>query len=164
MEKTEKFTYLKIREAKLTENKNTYVVEGYATTWNNEYPVFDWIEDFGFIEFYESFERGAFAKSINARAGKEKKNSIKMLYQHDRKQVLGTPTLEEDEIGLKFHWEMTGTGRATTSMPSPGGRTSDSYLTASSVMFLPFRAKARHTFPSRARRCQAKNRLPSVAG
>ena len=42
MEKTEKFTFLKIREAKLTENKNIYVVEGYATTWNNEYPVFDW--------------------------------------------------------------------------------------------------------------------------
>lgn len=106
MEKTEKFTFLKIREAKLTENKNIYVVEGYATTWNNEYPVFDWIEDFGYIEFYESFERGSFAKSINARAGKEKKNSIKMLYQHDRKQVLGTPTLEEDEIGLKFHCEI----------------------------------------------------------
>ena len=58
------------------------------------------------IEFYESFERGSFAKSINAREGKEKKNSIKMLYQHDRKQVLGTPTLEEDEIGLKFHCEI----------------------------------------------------------
>ena len=106
MEKTEKFTYLKIREAKLTENKNTYAIEGYAATWINEYPVFDWVEDFGFIEFYESFERGAFAKSINARAGKDKKNSIKMLYQHNRNQVLGTPTLEEDEIGLKFYCEI----------------------------------------------------------
>jgi len=30
-----------------------------------------------------------------------------MLYQHNRTQVLGTPTLEEDEIGLKFHCEIS---------------------------------------------------------
>ena len=65
MEKTEKFTFLKIREAKLTENKNIYVVEGYATTWNNEYPVFDWIEDFGYIGFYESFERIKYFMQLN---------------------------------------------------------------------------------------------------
>ena len=27
-----------------------YVVEGYASTWGNEYPVFDYLDDLGFVE------------------------------------------------------------------------------------------------------------------
>ena len=107
MEKLETFNLLQIREAKVSEVDDIYVVEGYASTWGNEYPVFDYLDDLGFVEFYESFERGAFAKSITARAGKDKKNAIKMLYQHDRRQVLGTPTFEEDDFGLKFRCEIS---------------------------------------------------------
>lgn len=106
MEKLETFNLLQIREAKVSESSDLYIVEGYASTWENEYPVFDYLDDFGFVEFYESFERGAFEKSITARGGKDKKNAIKMLYQHDRTRVLGTPTFVEDDFGLKFRCEI----------------------------------------------------------
>jgi len=106
MERLETFNLLKIREAKVSESDDLYTIEGYASTWGNEYPVYDYLSEVGLVEFYESFERGAFEKSITARGGKDKKNSIKMLYQHDRRQVLGTPMLEEDEVGLKFTCEI----------------------------------------------------------
>lgn len=102
----EKFTNNAIREMRYANNDGILTVEGYATLWDSEYDVFDYIPDIGCCEFTERFAKGAFAKSIEARGGKEKKNAIKMLNQHKREQVLGTPELIEDDKGLFFRCEI----------------------------------------------------------
>ena len=61
----EKFAFFQLREQSIVENDDFYTVKGYAATWDYEYPVFDYIEEFGYVEFMESFQRGAFTKSIN---------------------------------------------------------------------------------------------------
>lgn len=97
------FTPFNIRELNTKNDKNDFIVEGYATTFDEDgYNVFDYIDDIGFIEFNETFERGAFSKSITARCGSDKKNGIRMLHQHRHSEPLGIPELEEDEKGLYF--------------------------------------------------------------
>lgn len=100
------FTNLQIRELKTRNEEKFFVAEGYGILWNDRTEVYDWLPEIGFTKFYEKFERGAFAKSITARMGKDKKNSIKMLLQHRTSAILGTPYLEEDEKGLFFRCEI----------------------------------------------------------
>ena len=98
-----RYTFHAIREMNTTQKDSEFIVEGYATTFDREgYEVFDWIPEVDFTKFVESFEKGCFSKSITARAGKDKKNSISMLLQHQHTNILGVPELREDDYGLYF--------------------------------------------------------------
>lgn len=85
----------------LEENENSYIVEGYATTFNEEYTLYDW-GDWKAIE------------SIDARAfDNTDMSDVIMQYDHQGKVYArnknGTLQLEVDDHGLKVRADLGGT-------------------------------------------------------
>ncbi len=85
----------------LEENEDSYIVEGYATTFNEEYTLYDW-DDWKAIE------------SIDARAfDNTDMSDVIMQYDHQGKVYArnknGTLQLEVDDHGLKVRADLSGT-------------------------------------------------------
>lgn len=88
-------TFSQVKEIRLNEDNNTAVVQGYATTFNSQYPIYGGPENGGWIE---QIARGATKKSISEKA------DVRFLINHEglalSRTSSGSLNLIEDEIGL----------------------------------------------------------------
>jgi len=87
---------------KAEETENSYIVEGYATTFNEPYLL--WTDDDG-VEYYEQIDRGAF----------ENTDMSDVIMQYDHAGMVfarnknGTLQLETDDNGLKVIADLSST-------------------------------------------------------
>lgn len=99
--KTNEREYRRLNSETIKLNDESYIVEGYATTFDNEYLLFD----DGEYRVMESIDAGAFANADMS--------DVIMQYDHQGRVFArnrnNTLTLETDEHGLKIRADLGGT-------------------------------------------------------
>lgn len=89
------------RSIELATNEEDYIVEGYATTWDDPYVMYE----ANGVKYYEQIKR-------NALQGADK-SDILFLYNHEGKvlarQKNGTLDVTEDDIGIKVRADLSTT-------------------------------------------------------
>lgn len=83
------------------DENNNYIVEGYATTWDDPYEMYE----FDGVKYYEKIDRGCLSNANT--------NDIIFLYNHEgrvfARQKNGTLQVSEDEHGLKIRADLSST-------------------------------------------------------